>query len=47
MRSLPVEQLPLSVEHTPEAHVLVVDKSKPEASQVLPSAEHTAVHVVE
>ena len=41
VRSLPTEQPPLSVAHTPVAHELVVDKEKPEASQVPPSAWHT------
>ena len=41
---MPPEQPPLSVEHTPVAHVLVVDKEKPEASQVRPRSWHTLVH---
>ena len=39
--SLPAGQPPLSVTHTPVAHELVVDKEKPEASQVSPPAWHT------
>ena len=35
------EQLSLSAVHTSVAHELVVDKEKPEASQVPPSAWHT------
>ena len=45
--SPPPEQLPLSVKHTPVAHVLVVDKEKPEASQVRPRSWHTLVHDAE